>query len=279
MRSRQSREQRYSLGEIEALAARQLTEFRARLTRNGYELPAMPPVPVEYMALTLTEFTVRAVPNLLVGDRKLAGLLDPNTEEILYEANDIPGRQNFSIAHEIGHYFLHYLPQKERAEMPSLFSREELDAVSVSKTTKFFRCAESEIDVEDEIESEPTTEETTETPANVEPEPETRKPESIRDALNNPEKHAKLAKVLRFKEYRSRHEWEANVFASALLMPPDLVRWLRTKHGNDIRRIASELNVSQQALSYRLERLREITPSNPNNKKSSNSSNEQGTFF
>lgn len=268
-----SNERSYNLHEIEALAARQLEEFRARLTRNGFELPPMPPVPVEFMAETVTEFRVQAVRNLRVADRKLAGLLDPGNQEILYEETDLPGRQNFSIAHEIGHYFLHYLPAKQQAELPSLFSQEELAAVTTDEKLQFFRCEESELDIQsqdDTPEADPHDE-----PANTSP---------LRTALEDPARQVRLAKILRFESHRKRHEWQANTFASALLMPPDLVRWLKTKHGGDLSRMAAELNVSQQALYYRLERLKElgdISQANPTRfaKKPQNSPSQQGTFF
>ena len=266
-------ERSYNLTEIEDLAAQQLEEFRARLTRNGFELPPMPPVPIEYMALSVTEFNVRSVRGLSVDGRSLAGLLDPANQEILYEAGDPTGRQNFSIAHEIGHYFLHYLPAKVQAALPSLFSPEELEAVSTGGPLRFFRCSENELDIQEEAEAE-----------DEQPSPAPKKVSPLKAALEDPAGQAKLAKILRFQAHRNRHEWQANRFASALLMPADLVRWLKTKHGNDLRRMAAELNVSQQALYYRLERLKElgdVRPSNFSNssKNTSKTSSQQGTFF
>ena len=56
MPRRKGNERSYSWSDIEIIAARQLAEFRSRLTRTGFELPPMPPVPVDFIALTLTEF-------------------------------------------------------------------------------------------------------------------------------------------------------------------------------------------------------------------------------
>jgi len=38
-------------------------------------------------------------------------------------------RDRFTIAHELGHYFLHYLPRAEDEEAPTLFHRGEQDPV------------------------------------------------------------------------------------------------------------------------------------------------------
>ena len=212
---------------------------------------------------------MRSVPDLQVDNRKLAGLLDPANEEILYEENDPPSRQNFSIAHEIGHYFLHYLPAKEESELPSLFSQTELDAVSTgTQQVKFFRCSEDELEIQTDVDEQVSD--------------ETKKSSPLKAAMDNPERQQKLANILRFYTQHKRRERQANAFASALLMPPELVRWLKTKHGGDLWRMASELKVSQEALFYRLEYLKEASDiSRPKflNRKPKDPPANQGTFF
>lgn len=52
---------------------------------------------------------VEARPNLTVGGRRVAGCLEPAGASLLllFEAHDPRPRQRFSVAHELGHYWLH----------------------------------------------------------------------------------------------------------------------------------------------------------------------------
>ncbi len=231
---------RPNLNQIEALALRQVGEFRRKLTEAGLTVPEIPPVPVEYLSLTITRLSVRGIRGLMAGEKHLAGLLDPQREEICYEENDPPGRQSFSIAHELGHYFLHYLPALETAQQPTLFEIEKGNDLEgeppgffrkdAPEAPIFYRCTEAEVDP---VEGSPT-------------------PDFKKSALAD---QAKLVKIIRQKELADRLEWEANIFARGLLMPRDLVRWLNTRHGGDLNVMAEELGVTQTALRYRLNGL------------------------
>lgn len=268
---------RPSQHQIEEEAIQLVSEFRRRLEAAGLTVPPIPPVPIEYLVLTVTELTVRGVLDLNVGGKRLAGLLDPVQEEICYEEHDSPGRQNFSIAHELGHYFLHYLPAQNAAIHPTLFQKEHFEPLDneriiyfretekEAKETppeepRFFRCGESDLG----------------TPEGVQTGKLSRK------VLSNPMEQAKLAKIIRQKEQANRLEWEANIFASGLLMPSGLVRQLSTKYVGEVKVLADELGVTQMAMRYRLNQLGLRQDENmglPNKNKSSKKSPDQGSFF
>jgi hypothetical protein len=230
---------------------------------------------VEYLALTVTELSLRSISRLSHEGRRLAGMLDMDRIEIIYEDNDPAGRQNFTIAHELGHYFLHYLPAVEIARQPTLFDipHPELDeklARSGPRPARFFRCSENELAAESETEVTPT-------PA---------APSKIgRQELEDPGTQVHLAKIIRLRELQDRIEWEANIFARSLLMPSELVRRLNKKHAGDVNAMAAELAVTPTALRYRLNGLGlrqdedkglgpnyQIGPKSPD-------SPQQGTFF
>jgi Zn-dependent peptidase ImmA (M78 family) len=246
---------RPSLYRIEEMAGNLIGEFRRKLDEAGLEAPEIPPVPVEYLALTLTEFNVRGVIGLNVQGRSLSGLLDPEAGEILYEENEIEPRRNFSIAHELGHYYLHYLPALEQAQQPTLFDLEEPEE---SEPVRYFRCDPSEMENGEEDNSD-----------------------ELRAVLNDAEAQARLAKVIKFKQRADRFEWEANVFASGLLMPRELVSWLNKKHNGELKAMAGELGVSVSAIAYRLNGIglrqdenKGLRPKSGEKKKPG-----QGTFF
>jgi len=222
---------RPSLFQIEERAGNLIAEFRQRLEAAQLSIPEIPPVPVEYLALTVTDFSVRSVPDLQSEGRALSGLLDPEAQEILYEEKEYPQRQNFTIAHELGHYFLHYLPAAEASNQLTLFASDEYEETA---PIRFFRCDSSEISAaEDGMEEVAGT-------------------KFSRASLNDAEVQAKLAKIIRFKQRADRFEWEANVFAAGLLMPRELVQWLDKKLGGDVQAMSAELGVSATALRYRL---------------------------
>lgn len=268
---------RPSQGQIEERAIRLVAEFRRKLEEAGLSVPPIPPVPVDYVALTLTDLTVQGVRGLTIEGKRLAGLLDISREEICYEENDPPGRQNFSIAHELGHYYLHYLPAQAEANRPTLFTEEHFEPLESERLgyfregaqkepeqPKYFRCSESEVGAPEEVKGG----------------------KLSKTALSDPEEQAKLARIIRQKERADRLEWEANIFARGLLMPSDLVRWLNTKLGGDVKAMADELGVSQLAMRYRLNNLGLRQDENmglPTKKGQTKSNKEkapdQGSFF
>jgi Zn-dependent peptidase ImmA (M78 family) len=221
----------------------------------------------------VTELTVRGISGLSVDGKLLAGLLDLAREEICYEENDPPGRQNFSIAHELGHYFLHYLPAQAAAAHPTLFQKEhfeqfdsELFRVSESEKegepTPFFRCSENQVDAPEEV----------------------RTGRLSRTVLSDTAEQVKLARIIRQKELANRLEWEANIFARGLLMPSGLVRQLNTKYVGDVKAVADELGVSELAMRYRLNNLGLRHDENmglplKNKSKSKKKFPNQGSFF
>jgi Zn-dependent peptidase ImmA (M78 family) len=261
--------------QIELQAIRLVSDFKKKLEEAGLSVPPIPPVPAEYLALTLTDLTVRGVKELTVDGKHLSGLLDPAREEICYEENEVPGRQTFSIAHELGHYYLHYLPALHLAGQPTLFSDEDFaDEVEMpgyfregepeakKPEVRYYRCTEREIGAPEE----------TETSAKLD-----------KKALSDPAEQARLVKIIRQKELADRLEWEANIFARGLLMPSDLVRWLNQKHAGDVKAMAEELAVTQTALRYRLNGMGLRQDENmglPLKKgQSKKKSHDQGSFF
>lgn len=68
-------------------------------------------------AMVLTAGTVDPAPNLTRVGERLAGVLEgnPDCPVIHFEQYDPPVRQRFSIAHELGHYYLHAKPNASNA--------------------------------------------------------------------------------------------------------------------------------------------------------------------
>jgi Zn-dependent peptidase ImmA (M78 family) len=131
--------------------------------------------------------------NAKFGEANIHGLLArrAGATQILVEADDAPVRKRFTIAHELGHFFLHL----------GGHDGEFIDDADNLRTV-----------------ADP-------------------------DAAWTPER---------------RKEWEANLFAAALLMPADLVRkkWAEIR---DLEGIAHWFQVSPQAMAYRLEALGIVT--------------------
>lgn len=240
---------RLNMRQIEDLAGQKIAEFQRRLKEAGLTIPEIPPVPAEYIALTITELSVRGVRSLTHDGRSLSGLLDTEQAEILYDEEENQGRQGFTIAHELGHYFLHYLPEVEAVRQPTLFDGLEFPQSGSGlleragkPAGRYFRCSELALNTTSADEEGEEIVPTTSTKIG-------------RRALDDPDSKAQLAKIIRLKELATRIEWEANVFARGLLMPRDLVRWLNKKHAGDVPAMATELGVSQTAMRYRLNNL------------------------
>lgn len=83
---------------------------------------------IDFVANVLTGGLVKAIPNLAHQGRRLAGLLIWNNAcpEIMFELYDPRVRQRFSIAHELGHFFIH------------------------AANTNYFRCSQGTIDPNDD---------------------------------------------------------------------------------------------------------------------------------
>lgn len=94
------------MSEIEALAASILADSSAELQRLGFSI-SVPPVPIAEICI-LRGLSVNSQVNLHYESMKLAGMLDALQKAVYYEARDILGRQHFSIAHELGHYVIHW---------------------------------------------------------------------------------------------------------------------------------------------------------------------------
>ncbi len=91
----------------EQAAARVLQEAQAECRAIG-EPWARWPIDVEFIASLLYNLGIKRTPNLQVGGRTYAGLLQADAGLIVVDAAHHEHRQRFTIAHEIGHYVLHY---------------------------------------------------------------------------------------------------------------------------------------------------------------------------
>ncbi|HYF91437.1 MAG TPA: ImmA/IrrE family metallo-endopeptidase [Symbiobacteriaceae bacterium] len=87
-------------------------------------------VDVELLAAILFDLGVQQVPDLRVGEREYAGFLDGDAGLVVVEETHHEHRRRFSIAHEVGHYVLHYLPRTAPVGVFACTSRDmETDAV------------------------------------------------------------------------------------------------------------------------------------------------------
>ncbi len=91
--------------EVAAQSARALAD--KRFTDLGITLERV--CDMALVAMILTSGTADSTPNLMREGVRLAGILEgsPLCPTILFEQFDPVVRQRFSIAHELGHYFLH----------------------------------------------------------------------------------------------------------------------------------------------------------------------------
>jgi Zn-dependent peptidase ImmA (M78 family) len=81
-------------------------------------------VDVDLVATLLFDMGVQRVPDLRVGDREYAGFLDAPARLIAIESGHHPHRQRFSVAHEIGHFVLHYLPHPKSSGLFTCTTRD-----------------------------------------------------------------------------------------------------------------------------------------------------------
>lgn len=208
--------------EIENKAWAVLQEFSRQFRQVGEAAPEMPPVPVQDIAQLLAGLDLEAVSGLQHQGQRLSGFLEPDIRLISYELADILPRQFFSIAHELGHYYLHYLPRAERQALPTLFPLEEVVEVNM-----YYRCSVEDIDLKQKDNNE-----------NI----------GGVDQTN-------MLQALRIEQKRAREEIQANLFAAALLMPvPYVEELVRAGHGSP-RALADRLGVSPLAAEVRLVRM------------------------
>lgn len=118
------------LSTIEATAQHIRTLLDKHFTDLGITLEPIFDVPLA--AMTLTSGTVDAIPNLTREGERLAGALEgsPVCPTIFFEQFDPLVRQRFSIAHELGHYYLHAQCNESNAHIA------------------YRRCSKHQIDVE-----------------------------------------------------------------------------------------------------------------------------------
>jgi hypothetical protein len=94
----------------EAEASRLLQRAQVTFADYGEPWPGYK-VDVDLLAGLVFELGIQAVSDLRVGSREYAAFLKADSKLIVVEANHHEHRRRFSIAHEIGHYVLHYLPK------------------------------------------------------------------------------------------------------------------------------------------------------------------------
>lgn len=173
-------------------------------------------VDVELLAALLFELGVQQVPDLRVGDREYAAFLDGDGRLIAVEGNHHPHRKRFSVAHEVGHFVLHYRPHMG-----------------------LFTCSSRDMEVRSA-------------------------PQGPAPGLQSGGSHGPSRPVPRFmppgrpRDPRLLHwqrEYEANLFASELLMPEQPVRAMHKVTGGRLLPLARHFDVSPQAMAIRLERL------------------------
>jgi hypothetical protein len=174
-----------------------------------------------------------APPVPLDEDERLAGFLyaAPVQGEawgaILVEQRDIIERRRFSVAHELGHYLLHFCPQVAR-----------MSADSHPTFVEGLGYQRARMDAGDDAEG------------GVLPD--------ARLLITEAE--------VQGDDVRERLEREANAFAAALLMPAPLCRHLVERYGGSLasaKRLASELLVSPAAMRVRLLDLGLLTSPEP----------------
>ena len=212
--------------QVENKAWQVLQDFTRQFSNIGQPVPEMPPVPVQDIARLLAGLDLEAMPNLQHQGQKLSGLLEPDIQLISYELEDTPGRQSFSIAHELGHYYLHYLAWVQRQSLPTLFPLEDERQSEAQAESTYYRCSVDDIDM------------------------------SQRNSGGvGGVDHGDLLRALRTEQRRARQETEANWFASALLMPVPFMDDLLREGYSTPHQLAARLEVSPLAAEVRLVRL------------------------
>jgi Zn-dependent peptidase ImmA (M78 family) len=202
---------------IEAEANSTLEWYVKRLKDLGRDPPSMPPIPIREIC-ALKGLSINAISGLRCEGKKLAGMLDASRRAISFEATDILGRQHFSVAHELGHYALHWLPHQASQAALTLFPLGEFTDETFNR---YFRC--------------------------------TRKDMELTNPLPGYEPVDTMTVIQEMK--RKELEYEANKFAEFMLMPAELVKnWARQLQG-DRNRLAYQFEVSPTAMDIRLEHL------------------------
>lgn len=95
------------MGRPEQEARRVLREARAEFESLGEAWDSYA-VDVELVGTLLFSLGVQRVPDLRVGRREYAAFLNGDARLVAVESNHHEHRQRFSIAHEVGHFVLHY---------------------------------------------------------------------------------------------------------------------------------------------------------------------------
>jgi Zn-dependent peptidase ImmA (M78 family) len=208
--------------QIEDRAWAVVAEFQRLLIRHGQMVPAMPPVPVMDIIAELAGLDVQAVADLEEAGQRLSGRLDPQLGVIAYAATESPGRCAFTVAHELGHYYLHHLPTLVPAGQGQLFAEAEVGA-----DPSYFRCADTDME-------------------QVAPTPPWQQEEVA---------VGRFLAEFAVEQRRRAREVQANQFAAALLMPAHLVAAeIRAGHGSPVA-LAARLGVSPLAAEIRLRNL------------------------
>lgn len=211
--------------QVENKAWQILQEFTHQFTGIKQPIPKMPPVPVHDIARLLTGLDLEAVPNLRHHGQRLSGFLEPDIQLISYASEDIPARQCFTIAHELGHYYLHYQEWIQRQSVPMLFPLEDTED-KVAQDNIYYRCAVEDINID-------------------------QRSSSGTGGVD----HGDLLQALRAEQQRTRREAEANWFAAALLMPVPYVEDLLRSGYRSPHELADKLGVSSLAVEVRLLRM------------------------
>jgi Zn-dependent peptidase ImmA (M78 family) len=212
--------------QVENKAWQVLQDFSRQFSEIGQPVPKMPPVPVQDIARLLAGLDLQAIPNLQHEGQRLSGLLEPDIQLISYALEDMPGRQSFSIAHELGHYYLHYLAWVQRQSQPTLFPLEDDTQSDAAANRTYYRCSVEDIDAN----------------------------QRNSGGVGGVDQ-GDLLEVLRTEQRRARQEAEANWFASALLMPVPFMEDLLRAGYSSPHELAHRLGVSPLAAEVRLVRM------------------------
>lgn len=185
---------------------------------NGYR------VDVELLAALLYELGVQQVPDLRVGEREFAAFLDGDGRLIAVEGRHHPHRQRFSIAHEVGHFVLHYRPR-----------------------AGLFTCSSRDMEVGASALQGPA--------PGLQSGPQRPTPGGAGRQRTVPRFLPPPGRPGDPRLLHLQREYEANLFASELLMPEQPVRAMHKVTGGKLFSLARHFDVSPQAMEIRLERL------------------------
>lgn len=174
-------------------------------------------VDVELLAALLFQLGVQQVPDLRVGEREYAAFLDGDGRLIAVEGRHHPHRRRFSIAHEVGHFVMHYRPQMG-----------------------LFTCSSRDMEVSASALQGPA--------PGLHPDGAGGRSRPVPRFL--PPGRPRDPRLLHLQR-----EYEANLFASELLMPEQPVRAMHRVTGGKLFAMARHFEVSVQAMEIRLERL------------------------